>query len=121
MAVLTVNAINKTGITDVGAQLAAAAGGGDSFPNTGKEFLYVNNGGGGSITVTISSNGAGTVCNFGVTGTQHDKTLTVGAGKIGVIGGLDPKQFNDSNGRVQVTYSGVSSVTVGAFALPPAG
>lgn len=121
MAILTVTQINPTGITDAEALMAAAAGGGDSFLNTGKEYLEVLNGSGGSITVTISSNGAGAKCSFGVAGTQHDKTLVLAAGKRGRIGGLPPAQFNDANGRAQVSYSGVTSLTVGAFALPPAG
>ncbi len=117
MAILTVNAVNQTGIADTEALMAAAAGGGDSFPNTGNEWLEVLNGGGGSITVTISSNGAAAKCNFGVTGTQHDVALVINAGKRGRIGGLPTNRFNDSNSRSQVTYSGVTSVTVGAFSL----
>lgn len=121
MAILTVTAVTTAGALINGAGLTAAAGGGDSFVNTGREYLVVNNASGGSITVTFSSNGAGAVCSFGKTSTAHDEGGAVAAGATRVFGPFKPAQFNDSNGRVQVTYSGVTSLTVNPFSFPNAG
>lgn len=115
MAILTVNQVPAAGITDSDALMTAAAGGGDSFANTGREIAEFNNASGGTITITASSNGAGAACNFGVTATAHDKTLAIPAGKRGRFAPLPANRFNDANGRVQLTYSGVTSLTVGIF------
>lgn len=114
MAVLTPQVIVKTGLT---ASLAAAAGGGDSWQNTGREFLRVANGGGGSINVTLAAQG-GACQPYGVTNVAHDIVVAVGAGVTKDIGPIDPRGYNDSNGRAQITYSGVTAVTVGVFAAP---
>lgn len=114
MAVLAVQKIVKTGLTP---SVAAAAGGGDSWPNTGREYLEVRNGGVGSIDVTIAAQ-AGACGTYGVTNAAHDLVVAVGAGVTKRIGPIDPKAYNDSNQRAQITYSGVTDVTVGVFAAP---
>ncbi len=106
MATLAIQTISKAGIVP---SLGAAAGGGDEFANDGETFLWVNNGGGGNITVTLVTQA--TVDGLAVA----DRTVTVNAGQQKFIGDLEKAIYNDTNGRVQVTYSGVTSVTVGAF------
>lgn len=83
----------------------AAAVGGDRFLNTGNEQLYVKNAGVGSINVTIDAQSDGGV-------SYTDPVVAVGAGAEKLIGRFDPRKFNDANGYVNVSYSGVSSVTV---------
>jgi len=114
MAVLSVQKIVKAGLT---AAFAAAAGGGDSWQNTGREFLEVINAGVGSINVTIAAQ-AGACGTYGVTNAAHDIVVAVSNGVTKRIGPIDPVAYNDSNGRAQITYSGVTSVTVGVFAAP---
>jgi hypothetical protein len=114
MAVLSVQKIVAGGLVP---SLAAAAGGGDSWQNTGNEFLEVANGGVGSINVTIAAQ-AGACQPYGVTNAAHDVVVAVGAGVTKRIGPINPVAYNDSNGRAQITYSGVTSVTVGVFAAP---
>lgn len=116
MAVLTVSQVL---ITKLAQTLAAAAGGGDSFPNTGKEFLAIKNAG-SSITLTVTASGA--ACNYGVAAsTAHDQTITVpNDSVIYLIGPFPTLRFNDNNNRVQLAYSGVTTVTVAVFSLPPA-
>lgn len=114
MAILAVTQIVKAGINPA-TPMAAAAGGGDSFPNTGNEFLKVANGGGGSITVTIAAQRA--CSDFGVANAAHDLVVTVTNGQTRDIGPIDPKGYNDANGRAQIAYSGVTSVTVGVFSM----
>lgn len=107
MATLSVQDVNTAGATP---SFAAATSGGDQFSNDGKTMLEVKNAG-SSITVTIASQQA---CNQGST---HNTTVTVASGGDKMIGPFDPSRYNDANGYVQVTYSAVTSVTVGAFQL----
>lgn len=111
MAVLTVQ---DSAVSGLAPSYGAAAGGGDSFPNDGKTVLHVKNGGGGSITVTVDSQAQ---CSFGF---DHNEAVVVGAGADKILGPFPPKRWNDSNERVNVTYSGVTSVTVAAIRVTPA-
>lgn len=109
MATLTVTQVTPAGVAET---LTAAAAGGDEFPNNGRVFLVIANGGGGSITATVTT--PKTVGGLAVA----DQAITVGAGARVVAGPFDRDTFNNpANGRVAVTYSGVASVTVGAFRL----
>jgi hypothetical protein len=120
MALITgVPAGPDAGILDLVAGLAAANGGGDSFFMTGRDLLVVNNASGGAITVTISTVVAAVADNFGVTNAAHDKVFSVAAGKIAVLGPFTLGRFKDANGNAQVTYSGVTSLTVGVLRVSP--
>lgn len=91
---------------------AATAGvGGDEYVNTGKQMLVVNNASGAPITVTFKAKKA---CNLG---TLHDVVGSVAAGAIEYFSPVDGTFYNDPDtGRVQVTYSAVTSVTVAVLA-----
>jgi len=108
MATLSVQQISKAGVTMT---LSAAAGGGDAFANDGKTTLVANNGSGGDITITLVTQA--TTDGLAVA----DRTWVVQAGALEAIADLDPDIYNDTSGLVQVTYSGVTSLTVGAFRL----
>jgi hypothetical protein len=107
MATLTVQATTAAGVTPAAA--VSAAGGGDQFANNGKTMLEIVNGGVGSITATIASQNP---CSQGAT---HNTTITIPAGETRRAGPFDPARYNDGSGNVQVTYSGVTSVTVRAY------
>lgn len=106
MATLTVQTTPITGAADL--TMASAAGGGDEFVNDGKTFFVINNGGGAQITVTFAT--PQTVEGLAVA----DGALTVDAGEIGMAGPFPTRTFNDSDGKAQITYSAVTSVTVAA-------
>lgn len=108
MAVLAVQRIVTAGLNPT---FAAAAGGGDEFPNTGREFLEVINGGGGAITVTVTT--TGTVDGEPIA----DRAVSVPAGERRRIGPFPTGTFNAADGNVDVAYSGVTTVTVGVFRL----
>ena len=108
MALLTVQRITPNG---AGVTYQAADPVGDSFPNDGHVWLEVQNNGTASITVTVNSQRP---CNYGF---DHDLTVEVPAGQSRRIGPLDPQRFNDSQGRVQVTYSDATSVQVAAVGI----
>lgn len=116
MATLTVADIVQAGLTDT---LASAAGGGDAFADDGEQrtFLEVLNGGGGSINVTFDYQlAAQKLPGYGSIA-PADLVVAVAAGARKLIGPFG-RGFIDANGLIQVTYSGVTSVTVGARRLP---
>lgn len=115
MALLTAQNVAANGtVADLDAACAAAAGGGDTVAHSGKESIFVFNGGGSQITVTVASQPD----NFGQTLTAHDITRTVAAGKWAIIGPLEASKYrNASTGLLSITYSGVTSVKVGVFSF----
>lgn len=107
MAELTVQQATIAGAQE--ATLVAAAAGGDTFDNDGKTLLRVANGGGSPITVTITGQKTLPI------GTSATKTVSVTNGQTFVIGPFPVGVYNtDGANEVQVGYSDVTSVTVGA-------
>lgn len=98
-----------TGIADVAAQAVAAAGGGDTAPVGPGRFLYVNNGSGGSITVTLAT--PGQVSGIDIA----NVAVAIAAGDHALI--PLSNVFRGATGRAAITYSGVTSLTVAAFEL----
>lgn len=116
MADLAVTTVTEAGVLD---SLSAAAGGGDAIPgNNGDIILAVNNGGGGSITVTITAQQTGAQAPGMGQLTKANGGGSVTNGTRRLFGPFPPLAFNDTNGKVQITYSGVTSVTVGAYRVP---
>lgn len=111
MAVLTVTPISRSGAVDT---LVAAAGGGDEFVNSGNQFVDINNASGGAITVNA-------VVVPTVDGqTVPVKSISVPAGARRKFGPFPIGLYNNATtGRVSLTYSGVTSLTVGVFSLVP--
>lgn len=92
----------------------AAAGGGDTVTPGDSTRLMVRNGSGVSINVTIPRYPL--VDPEGVAETSL--VVAVPAGAERWIGPLSGTRFaNPANGNVEVTYSAVTTVTVGAVAL----
>lgn len=112
MALLSVTQIARNSAVVV--TLTAAAGGGDSFPNTGAEFVEILNGSGASITVSATQVA---VVDSGTPGT---KAVVVTAGSRVMFGPFPPSIYNDTLGRVNLTYSGVTSLSLNPFRLNPA-
>ena len=115
MATLTVQDIVSTGLE---ATYAAAAGGGDEFPNNDRTFLQAVNGATDcNITITaqktaVSVPGFGTItlANIAVLCTANEERMI----------SAPPAIYNDGNGKAQVTYDDVTNVTVAAIQLPAA-
>lgn len=87
--------------------LVAASGGGDTCAAGDGVFLEVNNGGASPITVTLVT--PGMVDGLAIA----DRAVTVPNAqrwKIPV-----PRVFAKADGQADITYSGVDTVTVGAF------
>lgn len=101
-------AVVRAGIL-VGAAAADVAG--DKFANDGRQFAYFKNASGGSITVTVVT--AKTVDGLAVA----DRTVALAAGEEKLIGPFDKDTYNDTDGNVNFTYSGVTSLTMAVFKL----
>lgn len=99
------------GFTDLDAQLAAVAGGGDSFFWTGREIVVINNQNAGTCTVTFTAQAD----NFGITNAVHNVTLAIPTTKRGIFGPVSGFRFRDGNGLIQLTYSVSTTVTIGIF------
>lgn len=94
---------------------AATLTDGNSFRNTGRELVYIKNGGGGTCNVTIPTP---TVAGGGLA--IEDKTYALLTGEEIVIGQLDPALFNQPPSSVDaglcyIEYDVVTSVTVAVF------
>lgn len=106
MALLAHQQIAATGTA---VSLVAAAGGGDTVNPDDRMFLWVKNGSGAPITVTVV-----------VPGTFYAQNLADIAVSVPattgerLIGPLDRKLADPSTGVVNITYSGVTSLTVAA-------
>lgn len=101
--------VQKVGLTGLAPTFAVASAGGDDFLNSGRVVLYVKNGGTSDQIVTVNSQ---TPCNYGF---DHDVVVTVPASGERIIGPFAKQRFDDPNGKVQISYSGVTSVTVAAL------
>ncbi|MEU9972346.1 hypothetical protein [Streptomyces sp. NPDC051014] len=107
MAALSLTSVTVDGGTVLDDHTTAAAAGGDTAPTGPGRFLYVKNGSGSSITVTVAT--PGEISGLAIA----DPTISIGAGKAGTI--PLSRLFAGADGRAAVTYSAVTTVTVGAF------
>lgn len=112
MANLTVQKGTTTGIDTT--TLVAAASGGDSFVNTGRELFIVKNADVSPHTPTFAT--PITVDGQAVA----DKATAVPAGHTVIFGPFSPSLYNDTGGNVNVTYDDVTSVTVTVVKVPQA-
>jgi hypothetical protein len=107
MALLAKQAASIVGLNPI--TMNAAAGGGDTvLVDTPNIYLLVRNLDASSKTVTIID-----------PRTQYgqpapDPIVVVGASNMAIIGPI-PVEFADANGLVSITYSAVTSVTIGVY------
>lgn len=110
MANLTVQKVVLTGITP---SYVAAAAGGDEFVNSGRIFIHVKNANVSvARTVTVDSQ---TPCSQGY---DHDAAVEVPASSEKMIGPFPKDRFNDTAGKVQITYDDEADLTIAAIEVP---
>ena len=112
MAELTIQQITEAGGS---VTYSAAAGGGDTADNGGSTFLHIKNGGGSEITATITAQTTSVDSSIYGDLTKANATIEVASEGEAFIGGFAPAAFNDGNGEIAITYSGVTSVTIAAL------
>lgn len=109
MALLATQSIVRAGLAP---SYAAAAGGGDTFTPGTDTFLHVKNASGGAITVTIVTPRTDAYGNA-----IADNAISVPAttGER-MIGPFPYEAYADpTTGLANITYSGTTSLTIGAF------
>ncbi len=108
MALLSVQNSSIAGFAPTYSAVSAS----DEFPNDGRTVIYIKNGGASPDVVGIDSLVA---CNQG---SDHDGGSSVTNATEKCFGPFDPTRFNNSNGRVTVTNSFITSVTCAVIRLP---
>lgn len=118
MPTLTNQVITETGLELV--PVAADVGGDEiEFDQQERTFLFIDNADASPMTVTITAfNTTVNVPGFGDTD-RGDMVVIVTNAEKRYIGPF-PKAFSDpaNGGRIQVTYTAVTSVTVAALKMP---
>jgi len=110
MALLTAQTFDEAGKDLI---LSAAIVGGDEFVNTGKEILVILNGDTASTTITITAQATSFEDKEYGNAVKEDQALVVAANNgVGIMGPFSRRAFNDSNQKVQITYSSVTSLEV---------
>ena len=109
MATLTVQDIVLTGLNP---SYDSAVAGGDEFANDGKTFIHVKNTHGSAWIVTVDSVAP---CSQGY---DHNAVVSIPASGERMIGPFDKHRFDDAEGKVQITYNGVTSLSIAAIRLP---
>ncbi len=110
MATLSTQPISRGGIVPA---FAAATAGGDKFTPTKDTYLHVKNASAGSITVTVVTP---KTTSYG--SAVADDAIAVAAATDRLIGPFPSEHYgNPVGGLADITYSAVTSLTVGAFAL----
>ena len=97
---------------------SAASADGNTFTNTGYEFVEVINADASPTTVTIDvypSGGGGAPEGL----TTTDPTVVVAAGTRKKFGPFRKRLYNNGSEKVKVTCSNVTSVTVAVYRLTP--
>jgi len=113
MATLLVKDVIKTGLNPNSPVYVSCAEGGDEAANNDYTFLHVVNGHSGALEVTVNSVKA---CDQGF---DHDVVVSVPAGEERMIGPFDRGRFNDSAGKIQITYDAVTALTIAAIKVSP--
>lgn len=98
---------------------AAAAAGGDFFkPRAAGSvpvLVHIKNGGAAAITLTVDD--PTSVSPVGAASWNPDLSVAVPAGSERIFPLAPPERFTDAAGNVNLTYSGVTTVTVGVFRI----
>ena len=120
MANLTINRITELGLTG---NLEGCETGGDSFLNSGIEFIrVVNDHASQAYNVTITAQSVNFTHNSYGAVTKGNVVKQVNAGNVAFFGPFKQKAFNDTNEYVQLTYlttggAALSTVSSGTHAL----
>jgi hypothetical protein len=113
MATLTTQKVTRAGL--VNPTFGACAGGGDRFTPDNNTHLHVKNGSGGALTVTVAATKV-PLANM----TVANVVVSVPAGGEARLGPFPYDMFaaTDGSGLADITYSGVTSLTIAVIQVP---
>lgn len=115
MATLTVADLVRAGLNDLDANAnAATPAASDKWVSTGKEFLYVYNGNGSTLTVTLTGGVGLTVDGL----TPTNRTVVITTLKKALIGPFPKKWYDDANGFMNIACDITASVKVLVVRFP---
>jgi len=109
MATLAVQTVVRTGLE---ATFAACDVAGDEFVNSGAEWIEIVNADVADKTVTIQTPNL-----IDADLTIQDRSVVVTAGETRLIGPFPTGNYNDGAGKVQFTYSAITSLTIALYKL----
>jgi len=107
MAILTAQQISQSGLQPTSVIPDPK---GDTLANTGKEFFYVQNNSGDSITATVIPVVTTVIDPLLGTLTKENAILAIANGETGFIGPFEVDAFNDGLGRITITCSVQSNI-----------
>lgn len=101
--------INKFNFYTDGTEISfSSASSGDTLLNNGEMIVIVQNNGSSSREITFATTAT-------VEGeTVSDKTVTLSADTTGIYGPFDKQNFNNDNGKIDISYSDTTSVNIAA-------
>ena len=115
MATLTPQKVIDSGTV---VTLASAAANGDEFTNSGVEFIHIQNGHASAArVVTITAQVTNVHHQQFGTVTKSNVAKVVAAGQDAFLGPFKQRAFNDQNNKVQITYDGVTTLSVAVLYL----
>ena len=116
MATLTVVTSAEAGVATAD---TSATSDGDEFVNTGREVLVVVNSSSSDNDINVTITAQTTSFTDPVLGTltKANQVVAVNEGVTKVIGPFPTAAYNDSNGKVQITYSAVTDLKVGVVQI----
>lgn len=85
---------------------SAAAGGGDKFENSGRDYLIVRNASGAPVNLTIVT--PATTDGLAIA----DRVVAIGDGETHVLGPWQRDLYNDGDGFVNLTWSSAAGMTL---------
>lgn len=107
MALINSQSIVEDGLITSRTSLAATS---NTFTNSGKEFIYINNGSGSSITVTVDVVVSEVENNLYGILSKSNSVLTVEAGVVAMIGTFPVTSYNADDSLVTFTVSSYTSI-----------
>tara|TARA_R100001480_G_scaffold76433_1_gene86572 strand:+ start:55 stop:402 length:348 start_codon:yes stop_codon:yes gene_type:complete len=107
MALINSQSIVEDGLTTTRTALAATS---NTFTNSGKEFIYINNGSGSSITVTVVTEVTSVENNIYGILAKSNSVVTVAAGVVAMIGTFPVSSYNGDDSIVTFTVSSYTSI-----------
>jgi len=110
MAQLTIQVAATAGLE---ATYAACTAGGDKFQNDGRTLIHIKNGHSSPQTVTIAAN----VDNPPPGTIESDQAVAVTNAEERLIW-VPQAGYNDANGDVNLSYSGVTALTIAIIRVP---